>query len=65
MRGRVRAEAVRGAYTEVEDISRRLVRAVAADLWCVTEEGGMLEDWRVKRKSLVVQDIFNNMIAMK
>ena len=49
----------------MEDASRRLVRAVAVDFWGVAEEGGMLEDRRVKGKSPIVQDIVNNMIALK
>jgi len=50
---------------EVEDASRRPVRAVAVDFWGVAEEGGMLEDRRVKGKSPIVQDIINNMIVLK
>jgi len=41
------------------------VRADAVDFWVVTEVRGMLEDQRVKGKSLIVQDVFNNMIALK
>jgi len=50
---------------EVVGASQRLVCAVAVDFMGVAEEGGILEDRRVKGKSPIVQNIINNMIALK
>ena len=61
-RNRVRRDAIPDAYIVVEEAAMKLAVAVAEDFWCsdlntLEEEPGT--------KSPIVQDIFNNIIALK
>lgn len=66
-RGRVRSSAASASYQAVECSANRLAQAVARDFW------GMEEDTSLQKKiakaksnkSPIVQDIFNNIFALK
>lgn len=70
-RGRVRLHAAPDAYKNVQDAAQRLAVIVARDFWglewdeastLINEEESSITDGR---KNLVVQDIFNNILALK
>lgn len=61
-RGRVRREVSRQTYDAVEQSAVRLARAVAKDFWKKSVEDVQAE---VSPKSPIVQDVFNNLIALK
>jgi MutS domain V len=65
-RGRVRPDSAAAAYRAVETAARRLAEAVALDFWIITGSPGA--DWATlssEKKNPIVQDIFDNMIAIK
>ena len=62
-RGRIRKESCIGAYTLVEEASQELARAVMADFWGGETLQSSTES--SKQKTPVVQDVFNNILALK
>ena len=65
-RGRVQPCAASSAYKHVDDTAMRLAFAVASDFWGFhgSDINELMEATKSK-KSPIVQDIFNNMIAVK
>ena len=66
-RGRVRRDAAPRAYAEVEKSAERLLGAVAQDYWGLSPEELKAASYSVAtgRKCVIVQDIFNNLFALK
>lgn len=69
-RGRVRREAAPEAYQRVQESAAKLADVVARDFWglpkVITSEDDANKTFFVQgRKNLIVQDIFNNLIALK
>ena len=68
-RGRIRPHAAFGAYEEVSEKAIALSEAVGTDFWGIRSGEGLSKDSYVstprESKTPVVQDVFNNFIALK
>jgi len=62
-RGRIKPENAKEAYGNVRNAARNLVETIAVDFWGAGNPNNMSSAMEVK--SLIVQDIFNNLIALK
>jgi DNA mismatch repair ATPase MutS/predicted GIY-YIG superfamily endonuclease len=62
-RGRVREESVPEAYARVQEAAQKLAEAVAKDYWGKTL--AEVQEEAKGAKSLIVQDLFNNIFSLK
>jgi hypothetical protein len=62
-RGRVQSTAAEESYERVRETASKLAHAVAVDFWGMDEEASVQDMQRMK--SPIVQDIFNNIFAVK
>jgi hypothetical protein len=66
-RGRVQSTAAEESYERVREMASKLAHAVAVDFWGMDEDASivdMMHDTK-RMKSPIVQDIFNNIFALK
>lgn len=65
-KGRVHRDVVEDAYSSVDRAANSLVNAVAKDFWGIKANShDSTKGISMNSKSLIVQDIFNNLIAIK
>ena len=62
-RGRIKPENAEEAYREVDRAAKELVQSIAIDYWGAVDSKDM--NTAKEQKNPIVQDIFNNLIALK